>query len=93
MAKGKSKIDDGDAQDYDDDENDENDDDDNALAAFPPLLQGREAPEAVTRRRQLFTSLWAQLDDRIQVRHATILKCPCPYYTSHPNHVDCLATL
>lgn len=49
------------------DEHDNGDDDDNALAAFPPLLQGREAPEAVARRRQLFTSLWSQLDDRIQV--------------------------
>ena len=89
-AKGKSKGDEDDAQDHHDD-NDENSDDDNALAAFPPLLQGREAPEAVSRRRQLFTSLWTQLDDRIQVRRSS--KCPCPYYAFHLNNIDCLATL
>ncbi|EPE05569.1 origin recognition complex subunit [Ophiostoma piceae UAMH 11346] len=40
--------------------------DDNALAAFPPLLQGRESPEAVARRSQLYSALWSQLDTRIQ---------------------------
>ncbi len=42
-------------------------DDDNALAAFPRLLQGREPPQAVARRRQLFNRMWAQLDERMQV--------------------------
>ncbi|ERS98613.1 hypothetical protein HMPREF1624_05400 [Sporothrix schenckii ATCC 58251] len=64
-AKGKAKVG-GDGEQDRDGDGDENAGDDNALAAFPPLLQGREAPEAVARRRQLFNSLWAQLDDRIQ---------------------------
>ncbi|CAK7199608.1 Origin recognition complex subunit 3 [Sporothrix eucalyptigena] len=59
IAKSKA-MDDG--EDEDEDAND----DGNALSAFPSLLQGRETPEAVARRRQLYTSLWPQLDDRIQ---------------------------
>ncbi|KIH87828.1 origin recognition complex subunit [Sporothrix brasiliensis 5110] len=68
-AKGKAKVDcdgDGDGEQDREGDGDENAGDDNALASFPPLLQGREASEAVARRRQLFNSLWAQLDDRIQ---------------------------
>ncbi|OAA63681.1 origin recognition complex subunit [Niveomyces insectorum RCEF 264] len=41
-------------------------DGDDALAAFSPLLQGREPPDAVARRWKLFTSTWAELDNRIQ---------------------------
>ncbi|KAL1890407.1 Origin recognition complex subunit 3 [Sporothrix stenoceras] len=62
-AKGKSKADGDDAQD---DGHEEHGEENNALAAFPPLLQGREAPEAIARRKQLFNSLWTKLDDRIQ---------------------------
>lgn len=65
-AKGKSKG--GDGDDAQEDDQEDHDDDGNALAAFPPLLQGKEAPEAVARRKQLFNSLWTKLDDRIQVR-------------------------
>ncbi|CAK7215277.1 Origin recognition complex subunit 3 [Sporothrix curviconia] len=58
MAKSKS-IDDGDA--IDEAENDSG----HSLSAFPTLLQGREAPEAIARRRELYSSIWTRLDDRI----------------------------
>ena len=65
----------GDAKDAEDAEDAEDDyDHGNSLSAFPTLLQGREAPEAVARRRELFSSIWAKLDDRIQVSPFTLLQ-------------------
>ncbi|CAK7266120.1 Origin recognition complex subunit 3 [Sporothrix epigloea] len=37
-----------------------------SLSAFPTLFQGRESPEGVARRRQLYSSIWTKLHSRIQ---------------------------
>lgn len=72
-AKGKSKVDDDEAQEHEDCDGEL--EAENALAAFPALLQSKESPEAIARRKRLFNSLWTQLDDRIQVRTNPFVSC------------------